>query len=582
MDPVSLYEYGHPLTMEGLQGPATYVEVPAKLLENTALVEEAYCASQNLLEIGPQMSERTNVSLPNTSQSAHKSTNTHSGNLYEHYISDNTNAIKSQLQITELRSLLSKWNVEAIVDELIGMENSSCPESKKQYPGDCRLFYKCVPLSTSAHAYVWVPSRCSAGLVFHPTIKECINSKETSYCQDNENNDTLELYYRDVQYLQDNNFDTVDDTLELDELDYVSPTSESNSYTISEIDNSNNNVLNEFDQDHVPLSIVNNIPINKIDSQMSILKNIINDYKTIAYNQPFHTTVKLTPIEYAAVQPNLFDNLIPTQNSVSYSSTNSLKLKPNSLPTKLNKVTTQLVMQTPIPKKQSTKLNLDDFHVLKEATEDTSISFNPNIYNNANPQDIATLLFQKYLSNNNFMINGEYVRKGSIIIPLTTTRKPLVSTTHSYNLINQVSKQDHVTSQENSISFFTYSNGTNGFYGKSCLNGIRLPNPKDCTRYFLCNSSTISLRSYTCPPYTAFNKLKRMCDADEYQTCINRYTENSKIKTTESYDKVQCDTYMCGGLQNFNNSEMIAVDFKCQKDLIFCVKKQRCLQIGLC
>ncbi|KAK4876673.1 hypothetical protein RN001_009179 [Aquatica leii] len=44
-----------------------------------------------------------------------QSTNTHSGNLYEHYISDNTDAIKSQLQITELRSLLSKWNVKAIV-----------------------------------------------------------------------------------------------------------------------------------------------------------------------------------------------------------------------------------------------------------------------------------------------------------------------------------------------------------------------------------------------------------------------------------------------------------------------------------
>ncbi|KAK4884150.1 hypothetical protein RN001_000421 [Aquatica leii] len=122
MNPVLLYKYGHPLTLEGLQGSATYVEVPAKLLENTALVKEAYCASQNLLEIEPQMSERTNVSLPNTSQSAHENTNTHSGNLYEHYISDNTDTIKSQLQITELRSLLSKWNVKAIVDELIAQK----------------------------------------------------------------------------------------------------------------------------------------------------------------------------------------------------------------------------------------------------------------------------------------------------------------------------------------------------------------------------------------------------------------------------------------------------------------------------
>lgn len=51
-----------------------------------------------------------------------------------------------------------------------------CPESKRRYPGDCRLFYRCVllPVPTSAtynrapgvaHAHVWIPTRCTAGLV---------------------------------------------------------------------------------------------------------------------------------------------------------------------------------------------------------------------------------------------------------------------------------------------------------------------------------------------------------------------------------------------------------------------------------
>lgn len=48
-----------------------------------------------------------------------------------------------------------------------GTESTVCPESKKLYPGDCRLFYKCVPLYASAPASVWIPARCTAGMVSH-------------------------------------------------------------------------------------------------------------------------------------------------------------------------------------------------------------------------------------------------------------------------------------------------------------------------------------------------------------------------------------------------------------------------------
>lgn len=104
IDPFSLDDGdGHPLTMESFhEDSVTYgkVSITPRLADNAA--HDGANPASDLLEIGQQ------------------TTNTHDGNTYEHSIYNNTDAIRSQLQVFELKSLLSKWNLEAIVDELIG------------------------------------------------------------------------------------------------------------------------------------------------------------------------------------------------------------------------------------------------------------------------------------------------------------------------------------------------------------------------------------------------------------------------------------------------------------------------------
>lgn len=53
----------------------------------------------------------------------------------------------------------------------------------------------------------------------------------------------------------------------------------------------------------------------------------------------------------------------------------------------------------------------------------------------------------------------------------------------------------------------------------ACTAGIRHQNSSDCTRYYVCNPKTGSLLGYTCPPFTAFNQMTRICDANSYALC---------------------------------------------------------------
>ncbi|XP_017098037.2 uncharacterized protein [Drosophila bipectinata] len=53
----------------------------------------------------------------------------------------------------------------------------------------------------------------------------------------------------------------------------------------------------------------------------------------------------------------------------------------------------------------------------------------------------------------------------------------------------------------------------------TCQAGVRQPNQTDCTRYFVCSKKDGKVLSYSCPPYTAFNKQTRICDAPTYAQC---------------------------------------------------------------
>ncbi|KAK5639630.1 hypothetical protein RI129_012122 [Pyrocoelia pectoralis] len=363
-----------------------------------------------------------------------------------------------------------------------------------------------------------------------------------------------------------------DDLTTVDEYDMQDSEPElTTTYSESTIETGTSHTLNGFEQDQIPLSMVDNISMDRIGNQMSLITKLISNLKaSTTTTRPLQKVpnVEVSPIEYSAMPQKLMNNLIPIQSPIISHAAISLENKANLVLPQLNKITAQLVMQNPIAEKLP-ELKLDELHVLKETSEVSPLLFNPNTSNYTNPQDIVTFLFRKYLTNKYFMRKGEYIKRSSILAPFITP----------YNSIHQASREDHIA-QNTTISPYTSLNSSKGFYGKSCLKGIRLPHPQDCTRYFLCNSSTISFQGYTCPPNMAFNKVKRICDIMEYRRCRNEFEENPEVEKIQNYNEIPCDSYMCGGLQNFDVSKHN--ELKCVGTLKFCMKNQKCLPTNLC
>lgn len=54
----------------------------------------------------------------------------------------------------------------------------------------------------------------------------------------------------------------------------------------------------------------------------------------------------------------------------------------------------------------------------------------------------------------------------------------------------------------------------------TCATGVRQANSTDCTKYFVCDSRTGKILSYTCPPFTAFNADTKICNAETYSKCF--------------------------------------------------------------
>lgn len=68
----------------------------------------------------------------------------------------------------------------------------------------------------------------------------------------------------------------------------------------------------------------------------------------------------------------------------------------------------------------------------------------------------------------------------------------------------------------------------------TCATGVRQANSTDCTKYFVCNSKTGKVLSYSCPPYTAFNPDTKICNAKTYSEC---YPNTMKTKITIDTNK---------------------------------------------
>lgn len=155
--------------------------------------------------------------------------------------------------------------------------------------------------------------------------------------------------------------------------------------------------------------------------------------------------------------------------------------------------------------------------------------------------------------------------------PLHTDKKPLFQ----YNPSASDNHKQFVNLGGNFISLETYQNSIEPFLHDgallnsnievlTCATGVRQANSTDCTKYFVCNSSSGKVLSYTCPPYTAFNGDTKICNAKTYAECVpggNKahvsITENKRIQQEAQQALIEANRVKADALKQQKLASMI-------------------------
>ena len=136
-----------------------------------------------------------------------------------------------------------------------------------------------------------------------------------------------------------------------------------------------------------------------------------------------------------------------------------------------------------------------------------------------------------------------------------------------------------------------------------CSSGIRLPNNTDCTKYYICEAKTTTIREFSCPPYTGFNEEKKICDTKTYSSC--KKIENQNLELNSDFEEVKdengrlskknlCETvgkvadpssvfhyHLCFS-NGRKSSNIESVRMMCPNNLIFCNEKKICATKEFC
>ncbi|KAF3426738.1 hypothetical protein E2986_10925 [Frieseomelitta varia] len=429
---------------------------------------------------------------------------------------------------------------------LITIESSKCPESRKPHSTSCTIFYNCVNLPGGG--YVWVPSKCTEGLIFQPYLRICVLPGDSWEC------DTLSTESSIIT----NKYD-VPELINPNETSYMGLTEDP--WNLSEF------VDSSYTTDNIPdyQETATPYPLIEIAETMEHKYNLNaseiikdNDYlQTQSDNKKYYSMLnqlihhlllykKITiPLEFLAssslsTSPGLVTNL-PLAN---YLVQNYIQQNNNLQ----NTIITDVKLQ-----------NTSENNVKDDIIEPVSNknSKNSSVFDNMGDKN-NIILITDHVGNRQYLTIERYKSLG-------------------YRLDSQY------------IQLIP------------CIKSTRMPNITDCTRYYICEPVIASVIEYSCPLFTAFNRFARTCDAESYNKCIEN-KNNANANSLGSIDNIfetnvsnenicmehgktkdptsESRYYICHSSPD--NSQIKSIRMTCPNGLIFCQVKKVCTTKRLC
>lgn len=271
-------------------------------------------------------------------------------------------------------------------------------------------------------------------------------------------------------------------------------------------------ILNALEQDRVPLSVVNNPPMDSIDKQMIHLKKLINNFHNTNTGTFLETGMPMKETFYSDYNK---ENPQPLKENLFMKGPN----EKDPLPIQLSEITEQLILSTaPL----QTNINVYQSNELKH-----------------DPLNFTTYPFTSYVPGNLKPIIKSSINKFKVIpsqVKPTDIHRPNINLSiinknkHEpmSNFNSELYDDDTFKLAEDIEKFYSYdkvnqfnNNEYNDKDRSNCIIGTRFPNLDDCRKYHICGASgRNNFYEFTCPSNMAFNKLKKVCDVKVYKQCI--------------------------------------------------------------
>ncbi|XP_033334522.2 uncharacterized protein LOC117225256 [Megalopta genalis] len=429
---------------------------------------------------------------------------------------------------------------------LIAVESSKCPEPRKPHPTSCTVFYNCVNLPDSG--YVWVPRKCTEGLVFQPYLRMCILPGDSWSC------DTLS-----TGSVITNRYDTPE-LIDPNETSYMGSTEDppnfseliDSSYASDNVDESKNEMMTPY-------------PLIQIQEPMG------NQQEKMIYNLQNHYKK-----EYLMLNRLMQHLSIHKEITIPLELLASLSTSP--------KVTTETSAKTEFSKASQQSVLMSYF--IQNRIQQTKLE--NGITTNATQQDVVE-----------YPVKSEE-KSMQKVQTLNDTLESLL------NDPENADKLILITSNTGDRQYFTVEKYKSlGYRVDSkfiqiipCVGNVRMPNETDCAKYYMCKPETISIIEHSCPPHTGFNKYTRVCDRESYTKCLknnqdknnvdsdNRAEVKASNKVCTEHGKIKDMTseshyYICYSPSN-NSNDLKSVRMTCPNSLIFCQHKKVCTIRRLC
>nr|XP_031847733.1 uncharacterized protein LOC116433617 isoform X1 [Nomia melanderi] len=437
------------------------------------------------------------------------------------------------------------------------VESSKCPESRKPHSTSCTIFYNCVNLPDGG--YVWVPRKCTEGLVFQPYLRMCILPGDSWTC------DTLST---DSSIIT-NRYDTPE-LIDPNETSYMGSTEDPSNFSeLVDSSYTTDSILDPLNQEIVtpyPLIKIEEAVDNqqeKVTDKLNTINNLQSSYKReysmlnrLMYHLLIHKGITI-PLEVLAslTVPSRITSDDTTQSEVS---------KTNQHNILMSHFTQNLIQQTNIQTTIRAVTNLQNTIEHSETTknENTSVSSMEAV------NDTLEALL------------GDSENENSLILISNNNGNKQYLTVESYK----------------SLGYFVDPKFISVI---PCVKNVRMPNATDCVKYYVCEPERVYVIEYSCPSYSAFNKYTRICDRESYNKCVENNQDNAEVPDSNTKMKVNmlqkvctergktkdptsdAHYYICYSPSD-NSQNLKFTRLACPNNLIFCQSKKVCTTKRLC